>query len=139
MKNLFGISKKRTQGFTLVEVLVALVILAITVVGLFSLLAPSSKQLLNTNLRETARNMATAGMEYIKSQSFQDSYDIPEITSNPVYSNFQMDTPLVESMDSPLLQKITITVHYTVQTIGDSPASKPETYILTGYKYKNAN
>ncbi len=64
---------KSERGFTLVEVLVAMSLLGICVIGLFSLLVPSTKLLLNTNLKQTARNLATSQLEYIKNLPYDDS------------------------------------------------------------------
>ena len=65
------VAKAARKGFSLVEVLVAVAILTFTIVGLFTLLSLSSKSLLNADLRETGKDLATAQMEYIKHLNYQ--------------------------------------------------------------------
>ena len=61
------INFKSQKGFTLVEVLVAVALLAVTGVGLLSALGGASKVLLKADIRETARDLAQAQMEYVQS------------------------------------------------------------------------
>lgn len=54
-------------GFTLVEVLMAVMILAICATGLIFVLTQTTRLLLQSHLQESARNLATAQLEHIKS------------------------------------------------------------------------
>ncbi len=58
------------KGFTLVEILVALALLAIIGVGLLSALMLASKVLLQADTQETARDIAEAQIEYVQNQDF---------------------------------------------------------------------
>ena len=60
------LSARREHGFTLLEVLLAILILSIISIGLVASLGGASKSLLFTDTRETARNFAQYQMEYIK-------------------------------------------------------------------------
>jgi prepilin-type N-terminal cleavage/methylation domain-containing protein len=98
------------NGFTLVEVLVALALLAITGVALLSLLSASTRLRGDTNLRETARNLATAQLEYIKNQPYNEAgiYDVQAFTTQ--YPGLTTDDPPAVSIDESGVQKILISV-----------------------------
>lgn len=97
---------KRTKGFTLVEVLVALALLAIVGVGLIAALGGASKVLSSADSRETARDLAQAQMESIQNQPYQStSPDYAEIAAPAGY--------VISTSASPLeggLQQITVIV-----------------------------
>jgi len=59
--------KKGHSGFSLVEVLIAVALLSIIGISLLSSLGTSSKALMTIDERETAKNIAEAAMEHIKS------------------------------------------------------------------------
>jgi prepilin-type N-terminal cleavage/methylation domain-containing protein len=130
MRKIFKNLKRRESGFTLIEVLVAVAILAIVGVGLLGGLILSSKTLLMANSRETARDVAEAQMENIQSQTYQTaSPDYTEITASgytittsAVFIN-QDGTPPTPTTYDTGLQKITVTV---VGPKGD--------FTLEGYK-----
>ncbi len=63
--------KRPRRAFTLVEVLVAVAILAIVAVGLLAALGGASKVLLKADTRETARDLAEAQMEYVQNLSYK--------------------------------------------------------------------
>jgi len=58
------------KGFTLIEVLVAVALVGLCLIGLLTLLPAGSELMLETNNRQTAVNMATAELEFIKNQPF---------------------------------------------------------------------
>ncbi len=62
--------KAGMHGFTLIEVLIALALFAICVTGLFDALISSTRLLNQTNLLESARNLATARLEYVKTTEY---------------------------------------------------------------------
>jgi prepilin-type N-terminal cleavage/methylation domain-containing protein len=98
------------SGFTLVEVLVSLALLAIIGVGILVLLRTSTKLQGDTNLQETARNIATAQLEYVKNQAYNDTgiYDVQNFTTE--YPGFTTDDPPSVTIDPSGVQKILITV-----------------------------
>jgi prepilin-type N-terminal cleavage/methylation domain-containing protein len=64
------LKKNSEQGFTLVEVLMAIMILAICATGLIVVLTQTTRLLMQTDLQESARNLATAQLEYIKNWDY---------------------------------------------------------------------
>jgi type II secretory pathway pseudopilin PulG len=62
------------RGFTLVETLVGMFLLVVIGVALLASLTLSSRVLIETDTRETARDLAVAEMEYIKHLPYSDSY-----------------------------------------------------------------
>jgi prepilin-type N-terminal cleavage/methylation domain-containing protein len=61
---------KSEKGFGLIEVLVAIAILATAGVAFLGGLTVSTKILIKTDTRETARDLAIAQMEYVKSMPY---------------------------------------------------------------------
>jgi prepilin-type N-terminal cleavage/methylation domain-containing protein len=120
------------KGFTLIEVLVALAIIAFTTVGLFSLLPLSTKMLMAANTRETGKDLATYEMEYVKSLPWNSSYTPAPIPAG--YNGYSVSVTVDNTLPDPNLQKITVSITQTVQTLVDSPASRTEVRTLEGYK-----
>ena len=117
------------KGFTLVEVIVAVALLAIIGIGLLSGLTGASTVLLKADTRETARDLAQAQMEYIQSQTYiassEDYPTLPDIeTKYPGYS-VVTDFPMKSSIDEDGnlsdvdtgIQLITISVQKDEQTV----------------------
>ena len=111
------------EGFSLIEVLVATTLLAICAIGLLVVLSHTTTLLLRINLQESARNLATAQLEYIKSQAYDsttadasltylknDELDI-EYGLNTVVTGVERIHPIgSEQTEDEGVQKITITV-----------------------------
>jgi type II secretion system protein I len=106
---------KDQKGFTLIEVLVALAILALLGVAVLSALTTSTKAAVLTDVKQTARNLAETQMEQIKSQTTIWHEGSPVISCPEGY-----DIEVVPS-DAPErdmnLQKIEITVNYNDQPV----------------------
>jgi prepilin-type N-terminal cleavage/methylation domain-containing protein len=121
---------KSQKGIALLEVLISVVILGILAAGISSALAAASKVLLQTDARETAKNMAETQMEYIKNKPY-DPEPTPTYAPAPVSSGLQgRYTPTVAvaqvtvgSIVRDNIQKITVTIR--------GPGI---TYILEDYK-----
>jgi type II secretion system protein I len=64
---------KSKNGFTLIEVLVAMAILSIVSVGFLSALTTSSKAAASIDSMDTGKVIAQSQMEYVKQQTFQSS------------------------------------------------------------------
>jgi prepilin-type N-terminal cleavage/methylation domain-containing protein len=58
--------KKTEAGFTLVEILIAVLLMSLVGLGLFTALAFSSKHTINSDVRATAESIARTEMEYLK-------------------------------------------------------------------------
>jgi prepilin-type N-terminal cleavage/methylation domain-containing protein len=109
---------KNEKGFTLVETLIALLILGIVAVGTLSGLSSSSKGLIATDRSETAKNIAEAQMEYVKGSSYSPQYST--FTPSPVPADWSEYTirisvsPVPGSPDTGMgnIQQVTVTVSY---------------------------
>ena len=71
------------EGFTLLEVLMSVVILAICATGLIVVLTQTTRLLLQTDLQESARNLATAQIEYIKNLPYDSTSADEDLTYLP--------------------------------------------------------
>jgi prepilin-type N-terminal cleavage/methylation domain-containing protein len=71
------------EGFTLLEVLMAVMILAICATGLIVVLTQTTRLLLQTDLQESARNLATAQLEYIKNLPYDSTTADVDLTYLP--------------------------------------------------------
>jgi hypothetical protein len=107
-----GSTRARSQnGFSLIEVLLASFIIITVGVGLLAALTLTSRVVLKTDSRETARNLAVAQIEYIKSLDFSDShydYDPDLIPENSDYTVAVVDPP--QALEDGHLQMITVVV-----------------------------
>jgi prepilin-type N-terminal cleavage/methylation domain-containing protein len=108
----FCLSTRPEHGFTLLEVLLAILILSIISLGLVASLGGASKTLLFTDTRETARNFAQYEMEYIKALNYS-----PGVTTYPApithadYPGFTAANSVTTlHANPPGEQQITVTV-----------------------------
>ncbi len=112
-----------SKGFTLVETLIALAIMAIIAVAILGSMTLSSRTTIITNTRETAKNIAETQMEYVKGLPYAGSYT----ASVPAeYANYTAAIQAAYLQDS-FIQKITVTVSLQNKVI----------ITLEGYKVKS--
>ena len=71
------------RGFAMVEVLVALVLIGVTGVSFLSALTTVSKSTIITDLHSTADSLAVSQMEYILSQSYDNTNNPPQYALLP--------------------------------------------------------
>jgi len=95
------------KGFTLIEVLVSLSIMALVAVGFVSGLSTSLRSLMVTEEMTTAESLARSQMEYIKNQNYTTSGDYNEIECPLGYEI----TVLASELQTGI-QKIAITVNH---------------------------
>jgi hypothetical protein len=124
------ISKSNSErGGLLVQTLVAIALLATIGTAVLSALATTSKAVRITDERDTATNLATSQMEYIKELSWQTQYSPAPIPSE--YTGYSVKEPIsVQSISQRdnNIQKIKITIIH----------QNREIYTLEGYKvYRN--
>jgi Tfp pilus assembly protein PilV len=113
------------KGFTLIEVLLAAFILITVGVGILAGLTLTSKVVISTDHHETARDIAVAEMEYIKSLSFNAShynYNPALIPSDSSYTVSVVNPP--QSLQDGNLQVITVIIY----------SNSSEITRLSGYK-----
>jgi prepilin-type N-terminal cleavage/methylation domain-containing protein len=75
---------RNEKGFGIVEVLIAIALLAIISIAFFNALSTTSKALFTTDERATAESLAKSQMEYVKNQLFSASY-----TPEPISSEYE--------------------------------------------------
>jgi len=115
-----NIKLKSQKGFSLVEVLVAVALIATIGVGIITALGGATRVLLRADTHETARDLAEAQMESIQSQEYEAILpDYDEITAP---SGFIINSSVTEIKVG--LQEINVVV-----TQGDQIK-----FTLTGYK-----
>ncbi len=104
---------KNERGFSLLEVLVALGLMAIIAVAFLAGIASSSRAVLVANQKTTAESLARSQMEYVKDISYvvgATTYDTdPELVAD-MPEGFGVGTSVSEPTDG--LQEITVIVYY---------------------------
>ncbi len=108
------------KGFSLVEVLVALALLATIGVGIITALGGATKVLLRADTHETARDIAEAQMESVQNQNFQ--VTAPDYAEISVPTGWAINTSATQIEDG--LQEIEVIVFQ----------GSEEKYSLTGQK-----
>lgn len=106
-------------GFTLIEVLVALVLFAIIGITFAGGLATSSRAVLTADVRTNAESLARTQMEYVKSQGYIDypeSGDKYLLIECPEGEGYEI-APVGVAELADGLQKITVTVSHDDQVV----------------------
>jgi len=100
---------KSEKGFSLIEVLVSLAILAMIGVAFLSGLATSYRATLIADEHTTAQNLAGNQMEYVKSQCYAASYEaqIPD-----EYHGYSATINVEPLYNEDGIQKITVTIEH---------------------------
>jgi len=119
---------RREAGITLLETVIALVIIGVVSVSFLNGLTATSKSVFLTDKRSTAESLAQSQMEWVKNASY--SYNATSYSAAPVpdgrdylqYSATVFAEPLHTPDDG--IQKITV----TIQRSGDN------LFTLEGYK-----
>ncbi len=98
------------KGFTLIETLTGMFVLVLVGVSLLASLTLSSKVLIDTDKKETARDLAVAEMEYVKNLPYGDTY-APDSGLIPSGSNYNVVIDPPQDMeDDANLQMIRVIV-----------------------------
>jgi prepilin-type N-terminal cleavage/methylation domain-containing protein len=130
------IFKNREQGFTLVEVLIAIAILGIISTAIFLALQVSSKSAALSDERTSAESLARSELEYVKNSIYIPAGWQYQLPSTPPpwdpghvlaaqYAGFAVNVlsaPVHAGDDG--LQMITVVVHHGAKTV----------FTLSGYK-----
>jgi prepilin-type N-terminal cleavage/methylation domain-containing protein len=116
---------KTEKGISLIEVMVAMTIISIVVVGYLSAMTTSSRAAIKADQMDTARTLAQSVMEFLKVQPFTSSYtlpsalfaedsnaflDYPGYTIGAVYTDAWRIVPTTPSGRDALIQQITVTI-----------------------------
>ena len=131
VKRIINLTRKSNseRGGLLVQTLVAIALLGIIGTAVLSAMATTSKAVRITDERDTATNLATSQMEYVKDLNWQTQYTPAPIPAE--YIGYSVKEPIsVQSISQRdnNIQKITITIVY----------QNREIFTLEGYKvYRN--
>lgn len=112
---------KEQSGISLIETLLAVVILGLIAVPFISAVTTSSKAAFAVDQRTTAESLAQSQMEWIKSVTYvEDATDYPPapMPSDSDYANYSVvitAAPLRDPDDG--MQKITVTIKHSDKTI----------------------
>jgi prepilin-type N-terminal cleavage/methylation domain-containing protein len=101
------------KGFTLIEVLAAIVITAILSLSIYMAISTSTKVLVLTNKQETAKDFAASDMEYIRSLPYSDTYTLP--TPSLAYTNYSQSVLVTFLRTNE--QRIDITITWGGKTV----------------------
>ncbi len=116
---------KSERGFTLIEVVIAMLLLGIIGVALLSGLAGASKALVITDERATAESLARSQMEYVKNQAYDSTNNPPQYSLLSSIPSDYIIATTPERLD-PVgdgtanddgIQKITVTVSHNGKEI----------------------
>lgn len=108
--------KRDELGFSLIETVIALALIAILSAGFLTSMSTASKSLIHTDLQETAKNIAESQLETIKKGSFALTYNAAPLAA--AYSGYSVSIAVASVPSAPVtLQKITITVSYQGQQV----------------------
>ena len=118
---------KKETGFTLTEIIVGIALFSILGMAFLGALATAVKILNVTNEKQTALSLAESQMEYVKNESYQNSYAPGPVPSEYAGYTVTVDTASVGSRDSNI-QKISITVSHGANPIILSADSTLESY-----------
>ncbi|AKG54136.1 PilA [Dehalogenimonas sp. WBC-2] len=134
-KQIKGIKK---NGFSLIEVLIALLLLVTVGLAFLTILANSSSHTLNANVRATAESISRTQMEYIKSRPYNGANPptyLPDTTTfdsniwHVVITGVRLDPKGDGLSTDDGIQKIIVTVQY------NKGGTWTDVVTLEGYKY----
>jgi len=114
---------KSQKGFSLIEVLVSVMILAMIGLSFLSALDTGARATLIMDERATARNLAGNQMEYVKSQDYTASYTAP-IPSGKDYVGYSANIIAEPLHDADDIQKITVTIEHDNKVVTTLEAYK---------------
>ena len=103
---------KKSSGFTLAEVLIAMVILSVGLLGLSAMTIAMTKSLAFGNKLTTATALAQKKLEEIKNTSYTDvtSANYPPEDYNTIAGYPQFSRSVTITIDSPIANTKTVTV-----------------------------
>jgi prepilin-type N-terminal cleavage/methylation domain-containing protein len=116
------------QGFTLIEVLAAIVITSILSLSIYMALSTSTRVLVLTNTQEVAKDIASSDMEYIRSIPFADNYVI--LTSSNTSATVGDSVTFMVNVTYPTATD-TVTFYDGASTLGTGNLSLGQTTLTT--------
>ena len=127
----------KKNGFSMVEVLIALLLLGTVGVGFLMVLANSSTHTLNADIRNTAESISRTQMEYVKSQPYNGGLNpvylkqtLPSSSWDVTITSTRLDPKGDGTSNDDGIQKIIIVVKYNKAGVWT------DVITLEGYKYQ---
>lgn len=131
-------SAGRRHGFTLIEVMVAMAILMIVMVSVFMLISVSATSLRNSEMLETAKNIGTYTVEYLRARDVtldnnfintSNWYRAADLTATPPDLGNASGFPGLVDLGSNLVEKNNL----APLSINTNPALSSATYTSTSF------
>ena len=116
------------QGFTLIEVLAAIVITSILSLSIYMAISTSTRVLVLTNTQEVAKDIASSDMEYIRSIPFADNYIL--LTSSNASATVGDSVTFMVNVSYPAATD-TVTFYDVSSTLGTGTLSLGQTTLTT--------
>jgi prepilin-type N-terminal cleavage/methylation domain-containing protein len=111
-------NKKYQQGVTLLEVVIAIAILGIIGLAIFTGLSGSTRSVILSDQRTTAESLARAQVEWIKKETFADNCTYSVATGIPAGFSVYPNPVVAENVTGkPGLQKVSFTVRYGTKNV----------------------
>jgi prepilin-type N-terminal cleavage/methylation domain-containing protein len=126
---------REEKGFTLVEAVISIALIGIIAAGLYTGLGTASTILLNTDSRETAKNLAETQMEFVRGQAFNPGSGTSVYVTAPIPTTQQGSyTASINVIDGASLTPVRDS--YLQQVVVTITGPKNLNYSLTGYKVR---
>ncbi len=100
---------KNEKGFSLIEVLISIVLLAVVGTAFLNALVGSSKAMFTADKMATAKNLAETQMEYVKQQQFSSTYTPDAIPAE--YGGYAAEITAQPTRDGNI-QKVSVLVKF---------------------------
>jgi prepilin-type N-terminal cleavage/methylation domain-containing protein len=128
----------RSRGFTLIEVVIAMLLLGIAAVGILSALSSASTVLIVVDRQATAESLAQSQMESIKNEAYIDYEETGHAIYSPIVASegYEIQPIGVTTLEVGL-QKITVIVDYHVLRYNITTRGSelvPRQFTLVDYK-----
>jgi prepilin-type N-terminal cleavage/methylation domain-containing protein len=111
-----SLAKDERSGFTLIETLIAIVILTMAFLGLYTMIIGTIRGITFNNNRMIATTMALDRMERIKNADYDTvvAANYPPESYNTIaeYEQFQRTVSILEDNPSPAMKTITVVVSW---------------------------